>query len=175
VPQTSFAIIAIGNMLQKDDGMGIFAAKYLEENYSFNPSIDIIQGGVEGVNLLNTFMEYDEILFFDCVDTSDESGTIYLIPTTELKTSGMVQNSAHEMGLLECLGMLELMGEAVPLASLLGIVPGEIKTEIGLSSKLYDAFDVYIRTAIKYISASGVQILPKKEMLSVGEIIQSFR
>ena len=127
MPQTSFAIIAIGNMLQKDDGMGIFASKYLEDNYHFSPSIDIIQGGVEGMNLLNTFMEYDEILFLDCVDTNDEAGSIYLIPTTELKTSGIVQSSAHEMGLLECLGMLELMGEPVPVASLLGIVPKSIR------------------------------------------------
>jgi len=171
----NFAIIAIGNILQKDDGLAIFAARYLEENYSFEPVLEIIQGGVEGINLLNTFMEYDEILFLDCIDSADKVGTIYEIPTTELKASGVIQSSAHEIGLMESLGMLELMGEAVPPSTLLAMVPSEIKTEIGLSEPLKENFDLYIRTAIKILSELGFSVRPKEALVTLEEVIQSFR
>ena len=173
--QSNFAIIAIGNILQKDDGLAIFAARYLEENYHFEPALEIIQGGVEGINLLNTFMEYAEILFLDCIDSADKAGTIYEIPTTELKASGVIQSSAHEIGLMESLGMLELMGEAVPPSTLLAIVPSEIKTEIDLSDPLKENFDLYIRTAIKILSERGFSLTLKDELVTLEEVIQSFR
>jgi len=171
----NFAIIAIGNLLQKDDGLAIFTAKYLEENYHFKPSLEIIQGGVEGMNLLNTFMEYDEILFLDCIDTSDRAGTIYEIPTTELKASGVVQSSAHEIGLMESLGMLELMGETVPPSTLLAMVPSEVETEIGLSEPLKESFDLYIRTALKILNEMGFRVTLKDDLVSLEEVIQSFK
>lgn len=171
----NFAIIAIGNLLQKDDGLAIYTAKYLEENYHFEPTLEIIHGGVEGMNLLNTFMEYDEILFLDCIDTSDKAGTIYEIPTTELNASGVLQSSAHEVGLIESLGMLELMGETVPPSSLLAMVPSAIKTEIGLSVPLRENFDLYIRTAIKILEERGFIASLRDKLVTLEEVIQSFR
>ena len=56
------AILGVGNILEKDDGIAIYATKYLEVNYSFEPCVDIINGGVEGINLLNMFMEYKHII-----------------------------------------------------------------------------------------------------------------
>lgn len=171
----NFAIIAIGNILQKDDGLAIFAARYLQENYRFEPALEIVEGGVEGINLLNTFMEYDEILFLDCIDADDKVGTIYEIPTTELKASGVVQSSAHEIGLIESLGMLELMGETVPPSTLLAMVPSTIQTEIGLSQPLKEHFDLYIRTAIKILVDMGFSAHGEDTLVTLEEIIQSFK
>ncbi len=46
-------LLGIGNVLQKDDGIGIYAAEYLLHNYSFSPNLSIINGGVEGIKLLD--------------------------------------------------------------------------------------------------------------------------
>ncbi len=37
-------VIGVGNLLFKDEGIGIYAAKFIEENYTFEPSIEIIDG-----------------------------------------------------------------------------------------------------------------------------------
>ena len=46
-------IIGIGNVLQKDDGLGVYAASYLNDNYTFSKEVEIINGGVEGIHLFN--------------------------------------------------------------------------------------------------------------------------
>ena len=172
--QNRFAIIAIGNVLQKDDGMGVLAARYLRVNYIFEPALEIIEGGVEGMNLLNTIMDYDEILFLDCIDIEGESGTIYNIPITELKTSALVKGSAHEIGLLESLSMLELMGETVPPSTLLAIVPDVIETGIGLSTILRKSFDTYVTTIMKIILERGYSTRLAANSLSFEDVVQSF-
>jgi hydrogenase maturation protease len=169
-----FAILAIGNVLQKDDGMGVLAARYLKKNYTFEPTIEIIEGGVEGMQLLNSIMEYDEILFLDAIDVEGEAGSIYHIPTSELKSSALVQSSAHEIGLLESLSMLELMEETVPPSTLLAIVPEKIETGIGLSESLKKRFDIYITQILKLLQDKGYSTKVASETLSFEDVVESF-
>lgn len=173
--QKRFAIIAIGNIVQKDDGMALIVARYLRSNYRVEPTIDIIEGGVAGMQLLNTIMEYDEILFLDCIDIDAKPGSIYYLPTVQLKSASMVQNSAHEVGILESLSMLELMGETIPPSNLLGIVPKLIETDIGLSSLLLQEFDHYISHVVQILGKSGYTVHRKEESLTLDAVIESFR
>ncbi len=41
-------IIGIGNILEKDDGVGVYASTYLKRNFEFSPEIEIINGGSRG-------------------------------------------------------------------------------------------------------------------------------
>ncbi|HHD83588.1 MAG TPA: hydrogenase expression/formation protein, partial [Campylobacteraceae bacterium] len=55
--ERGFVLLGIGNVLQKDDGIGVYAAEYLLRNYTFSPEISIINGGVEGIKLLDIFID----------------------------------------------------------------------------------------------------------------------
>jgi len=72
-------ILGIGNILQKDDGIGVYAAIYLSKNYNFSKDIKIINGGVEGINLYSIFEESNNILILDTIELNDTPGSIYLI------------------------------------------------------------------------------------------------
>lgn len=170
-----FALIAIGNILQKDDGLAIFAAQYLEKNYTFHPELEIIQGGVEGMNLLNTFAEYDEILFLDALQANEEAGSIFYMPIEALPASPLAQSSAHEVGLIECLGMLELMDEKIPSANLLAMVVDDVSMDISLSPKLVQNFDLYIESALKSLKSKGFEVKSLENQTTLEEIIRSFK
>jgi hydrogenase maturation protease len=62
---------------------------------------------------------------------------------------------AHEIGILECLDMLELQGKELPNATVIGIVPQEIDLQVGLSAPLKEHFDDYIKTVISAITELG--------------------
>ena len=170
----TLAILGIGNILEKDDGMAVFAAKYLEENYTFEPSVHIINGGVEGINLLNVFMAYDHILILDTIAIDDQPGTIYHIPSSELTGYGLNSGSAHETGVLQCIDMLELMGEALPKSSVVGIVPESITLQIGLSRPLSQAFERYIETVLEIVKENGYRVSRKRELRSLESVIERF-
>ena len=171
--ETHYAILGVGNILEKDDGMAVYATAFLEQNYTFEPSIDIINGGVEGINLLNHFMEYKRILILDTIEIDDEPGSIYHIPSSELTGYGLNSGGAHEIGVLQCLDILELMDKSLPLSSVLGIIPQEITLHIGLSETLLQKFNTYIETIITILEKDGFTIQLKNEVIPLQEVIKN--
>ncbi len=169
------AILGVGNVLEKDDGVAIYATSYLERNYTFSPSVDILNGGVEGVNLLNLFMEYRYILLLDAIEIDDEAGSVYHIPSDELTGYGLNSGGAHEMGVIQCFDILELMGKEIPKSSVLGIVPKEIDVFIGLSEVIAEKFNEYVQTTLKILNDLGVDVARRKEVVSLETIIEEFR
>jgi hydrogenase maturation protease len=169
----NLAVLGVGNILEFDDGVAIYATKYLQDNYTFKPDIDIINGGVEGINLLNMFMEYKHIIIFDAIEIDDEAGSIYNIPSHELTGYGLNSGGAHEIGVLQCFDILELMGKDIPKSSVIGIIPKEIDVFIGLSSIMKSKFTTYITTILKIIESNGIKI-EKIGTTSLDEIIAAF-
>ena len=169
-----FAILSAGNVLQKDEGIALYATKYLEANYSFNPGVDIIHGGVEGMSLLNTFMQYEEVFILDLIGVDDDAGSLYNLPMAKFRSLGG-NESSDETNVLECLNMLEGRGETLPEVSLLAIVPGNMDKEIGLSPALHHSFEAYMLMLTKTLEGKGVTCDPTEEKQTLDSVIESFR
>ena len=169
------AILGVGNILEKDDGIAVYATKYLEKNYAFEPNIDIVNGGVEGINLLNMFMEYKNIIILDAIEIDDEPGSIYHIPSHELTGYGLNSGGAHEIGVLQCFDILELMDKEVPKSSVLGIIPAIIDVEIALSNLLSKKFDTYIGTLLNILKEEGIKVKKNSSIITLDNIIEEFK
>ena len=168
-------ILGIGNIVQKDDGFGVYASKYLQKNYLFDDTIKIIDGGVLGINLFNIFEKNRDILILDTIDIKDAPSSIYLIPSTELSGYGLNSGGAHEIGVLQILDMLELQGKPIPKSTILAIIPKEVTFEISLSDELKKVFNHYIDTALKLLDKEGITYKQKESLVSLEEIIDSFK
>lgn len=164
-------LLGIGNILQKDDGIGVYAATYLHDNYHFSKDVTIVNGGVEGINLLNIFMDNDRVLILDTIGLEDVPGSLYVIPTYELGGYGLNSGGAHEVGVLQCLDMMELQGKALPEAFVLGIVPAEVTFEIALSEELIEAFDDYIKIILHKLKSYDISAEKKERTVSLETII----
>ncbi len=164
-------ILGIGNVLQKDDGIGVYASTFLQKNYNFSKPVKIINGGVEGINLYSIFEQNEHILILDSIELDDEPASIYLIPSYELSGHGLNSGGAHEIGVLQCIDMLELQGKKTPKATILGIIPHHITFDISLSDTLRNCFDNYIQTALKYLAKNGITATKKEKTTTLEEII----
>src|SRR3989338_10794402 len=102
----SIVVLGVGNVLEEDDGVGIYACAYLNANYTFTPEIEIINGWVEGINLLNLFLENDRIIILDTINLDDEAGSIYNIPSYELSGYRLHKRGAREVGGMQGFGMI---------------------------------------------------------------------
>jgi hydrogenase maturation protease len=167
-------ILGIGNVLQKDDGIGVYASKYLLENYIFTPNIQIINGGVEGINLLDIFIENDDIIILDTISINDTPASIYNIPSEKLGGYGLNSGSAHEIGVLQCLDMLDLQELPRPKSNIIAIIPKDITFEFNLSDTLKDAFQSYIDVVLKDLSKRDIKF-KKTANTSLDKIINSFK
>lgn len=171
----SIVVLGVGNVLAKDDGIGIYACAYLSANYTFSPEIQIINGGVEGINLLNLFMEHERIIILDTISLEDEAGSIYNIPSFELSGYGLNSGGAHEVGVMQCLDMMELLGHSLPESNVIGIIPQSIEFEIALSDVLTQRFDSYISTVISYLRSIEIDVLEQEDFKSLSQIIDEFK
>jgi len=168
-------VLGVGNVLEEDDGIGIYTCAYLNANYAFTPDIEIINGGVEGINLLNLFMEHERIIILDTINLDDEAGSIYNIPSYELSGYGLNSGGAHEVGVMQCLDMIELMGQSLPESNVIGIIPKSITFHMGLSDELSEHFTSYINTVINYLKTINISSIQNKSQKSLEEIIEEFK
>ena len=55
-------VIGVGNMLFKDEGIGIYASEYIKQNYVFDDeNLEVIDGGTLGFKLMSYFQEYENV------------------------------------------------------------------------------------------------------------------
>jgi hydrogenase maturation protease len=168
-------LLGIGNILQKDDGIGVYAAEYLRHNYTFTPDVEIINGGVEGIKLLDIFIENDEIIILDTIMLDDAPGSIYNIPAEKLGGYGLNSGSAHEIGVLQCLDMLDLQGKPRPKADIIAIIPYEIIFALELSDLLMEKFPHYLQVIISELNKRGITVEKKEQTDSLQQIIDRLR
>ncbi len=167
------AILSNGNLAKKDQGMPLYTGKYLESNYSFEPSVDIIFNDIEGMSLINIFMQYQMVIVLDVIGVDDTPGSIYHIPMQEFRSLDTSENS-DDTGVLGCLNILESKREMLPDVSLLAIVPDAMEEGIGLSPILKHSMEAYVLNIVKSIEKQGFSYEEKPEKMTIDNIVESF-
>lgn len=166
-------VIGVGNVLFKDEGVGIYAAKYLDQNYNFDETTQIIDGGVLGFKLMTYFQEYENVIILDTVSIEDEAGSVFRLPADVLLGLGSYRKTAHEVEIVEMLeicSMLEKMANVV----IIGIIPKDIESvENAMTDEVLAKFPNFIDATLNEINSLGVNF-SKKDDISVEHIIDNF-
>ncbi|MFY9073352.1 HyaD/HybD family hydrogenase maturation endopeptidase [Malaciobacter mytili] len=164
-------VIGVGNLLFKDEGVGIYASKYIEENYKFEGNLEIVDGGTLGFKLMSYFQDYDNVIILDTVSIEDKVGGIYRLPSDVLLGLGNYRKTAHEVEIVEMLEICSVLKKHAQV-TIIGIIPQDIeKVEIGLTSEIEQAFEGFINTAITEIESIGVKAF-KINNKSIKDIAQ---
>lgn len=168
------AIVGAGTIIFQDEGVGVYASKYLEENYTFVDDVTIVDGGVLGFKLMTYYQEYDKVLILDTITINDEAGSIYNLPGKELLGLGSYKQSAHEVEIIEMLEICSLL-ERMAEVNIIGIVPKDIQSvNIGLSDEIKAKFDDLISVALNELQVSGVRYEKKAKEIPLQDIIHSY-
>ncbi len=167
-------IIGVGNLLFLDDGIGVIAVEYLKRNYSFSPELELLDGGTLGFNLIEYFLEYDNVFIIDTISMDEKVGEIFKIPSQELLGNGGYKNTAHEVEVVSMLEACELY-EKKANVTIFAIVPEDIVTiKIGLSKAIEDRFEILIETIFKELKTLNIEVVEKNK-ISVIEILKELR
>jgi len=167
-------VVGIGNILFKDEGVGVYAGRYLEENYRFEPPIDIIDGGTLGFKLMTYYQSYDKVLILDTVSIEDVPGSVYHLPADALMGLGSYRQTAHEVEVVEMLEICSLL-ETMAEVSVVGIVPEDIESvDIDLTPTLHGRFAAMIDTTLNELQKSGITVEKVAHPKTLAEIIYGY-
>jgi hydrogenase maturation protease len=168
------AIIGAGTIIFEDEGVGVYASKYLKENYHFLDDVTLVDGGVLGFQLMTYYQDYDRVLILDTITMSDEAGAIYNLPGEELLGLGSYKQTAHEVEITEMLEICSLL-EKMAEVNIIGIVPHDIQSvNIGLSQILRGKFHDFINATLEELKRSGVRYEKKSDYVCLDAIISSY-
>ncbi len=167
-------VIGIGNILFTDEGVGVYAGRYLEANYRFSPPIEIIDGGTLGFGLMEYYLSYDKVVILDTLSIEDAPGSVYHLPADELLGLGNYRKTAHEVEVVEMLEICSLQGSTAEV-SVVGIVPEDITTvEMALSVPVRENFTVLARRVLAELNAEGIEATELPESTTLEAIIASY-
>lgn len=117
-------ILGIGNILLKDDGIGVHIVNKLEEE-NLPSTIELVDGGTSTLDTLNYFLEYGQVIVIDSLRAGYEPGTIYKIKPEDIKNYKKENLSIHDVQILDVVKMANMLGKN-PDVIIFGIEPEEI-------------------------------------------------
>jgi hydrogenase maturation protease len=128
-------VLGLGNLLLRDDGLGLELLRQLRQRYPDKGAVDFVDGGTQGVALLSYLASRRALLILDAVSTDADPGTALLLrnPLRHASPRGFGAHGANASGLL---ASAELLGELPEQSVLVGMVPAELQTGVGLSEQV---------------------------------------
>ena len=170
------AIVGAGTIIFQDEGIGVYAQKFLKENYTFNGDVTLVDGGVLGFQLMTYYQDYDRVLILDTITMeNDTAGSIYNLPAEELLGLGSYKQTAHEVEIVEMLEICSLL-EKMADVNIIGIIPDDIASvNVGLTDTLKQQFPYFIKTALDTLEKSGINYTKKESEVTLETIIESYK
>jgi len=154
-------VLGVGNTLMQDDGIGVQVVRTLFETYDWPPQVRLLDGGVAGFALLGEITTAAHLVIVDAVRGHKAPGAISVMTPQELRNRRGPTFSAHEVGLVEVLGMAELLGKA-PQTVIVGVQPGVTDVPgMDLTPPLREAVPAIVQAVMAQLEMLGVKAVPR--------------
>ena len=174
-------ILGIGNLLWADEGFGVRAVEELHRHYDFPANVKLMDGGTQGIYLVQHVRDADILVVFDAVDYGLEPGTMKLVEGDDVPSFlGAKKMSLHQTGFQEVIAMAEMMGERPDHLYLIGVQPVELEDFGGsLREDIKETINPAIDRALEYLARFGIGAssretpLPEDATLASREMVMS--
>lgn len=103
-------ILGVGNTLLRDEGFGVRAVQYLQENYAWPDNVTLMDGGTRGLLLMSEFMDCDFAVILDVAMLGEAPGAMYRMDGKDLPASLQMRQSAHQTSVNDILISCDLAG-----------------------------------------------------------------
>jgi hydrogenase maturation protease len=163
-------ILGIGNLLWADEGFGVRALEHLHAHYRFSPNVTLLDGGTQGIYLVQYVEEADILVVFDAIDYGLEPGTLKRVEDDAVpRFMGAKKMSLHQTGFQEVLAMAQLLDRYPQHLLLIGVQPVELDDFGGSLRPAVKAQIVpTVQLALDYLAQLGIHATPREQVLDGG-------
>ncbi|MFA5018130.1 MAG: HyaD/HybD family hydrogenase maturation endopeptidase [Methylobacter sp.] len=152
-------LLGIGNVLWADEGFGVRVIERLQKSYRFPDQVNVMDGGTQGVYLVEHVQAADVLIVFDAIDYGLPPGTLKRIENDDVPNFlGAKKMSLHQTGFQEVLAMAQMLGSYPQHLLLIGVQPEELDDYGGslrpiVKVQIQPAIDM----AIDYLQVFGIK------------------
>jgi hydrogenase maturation protease len=160
-------LLGIGNVLWADEGFGVRTVEHLHRHYRFPANVRLLDGGTQGLYLLEHVQDADLMIVFDAIDYGLPGGTLKVIRDADVpRFMGAKKMSLHQAGFEEVLSVAELTGRLPRHLTLIGVQPVELEDYGGsLRPAVKAQIEPAIRRALDCLEDFGIAFGKRAEPL----------
>jgi hydrogenase maturation protease len=151
-------LLGIGNLLWADEGFGVRVIEHLQKHYRFPDNVQVVDGGTQGVYLIEHVQAADVLVVFDAVDYGLPPATMKRVENDEVPNFlGAKKMSLHQTGFQEVLALAQMLGQYPQHLLLIGVQPEELEDYGGsLRPAVKAQIQPAIEMALTYLQRFGV-------------------
>lgn len=154
-----FAVLGIGNVLMLDDAFGPYVVRVLEASYEFPDTVSLVDAGTPGHDMTLYMEGREALIVVDAVNAAGPPGELRHYPLEEiLRNPPPLVMSPHEPGLKDALLKLRFTGGAPREGILVGVIPKDVETGVGLSAPVRAAVPHAVREVLSLLRGWGVAV-----------------
>jgi hydrogenase maturation protease len=144
-------ILGIGNLLLKDEGVGVHVVKKLKE-MPLPANVEVLDGGTAGLDLVDFIEDRKKLIVIDAVNAGEKPGTIYRLTEENLDIKPKAITSFHEIDFLDALHMSEVMKSKPEEIVVIGIEPKDMSNGLELSPEIEERIPRIIEIVMKELN-----------------------
>jgi len=144
------AVLGIGNLLLKDEGIGVHLVQKLADVVD-KTKVNIIDTGTSPDFLSLVDGNIDKLIVVDAVKAGNEPGTVYRFSPDNLDLDSTSLISLHEIGVLDSLKIMSFFDRLPESTVIIGIEPKTIDFGLDLSPEVEEKIPEIINLVLKEI------------------------
>ncbi len=155
-------IVGVGNILLKDEGIGVHVVRALQEMSLASPKgeVEVVDGGTSP-SAFDTAEGADKLIIVDAARGGGEPGTVYRFAPDEVSGERKLLASLHDLGLMDSLRMMEA-GNPPRETVIIGVEPAEVDWGLELTPALRERLPDVVRLVVEEQAGLGSHGLKDK-------------
>jgi hydrogenase maturation protease len=158
-------VLGVGNLLWADEGFGVRCVEAFARRWSVPGNVELMDGGTQGLYLVQHIADADHVLVFDAVDFGAPAGTMLVVRDAEVPSFiARGKMSLHQAGVSDVLACAELLGRRPVALTVVGAQPLELEDYGGsLTPPVRALVPQAVEAAAAELRAWGVELAPRDE------------
>jgi len=140
-------VLGLGNKLMHDDGVGSCLVCDLEKRYH-SKSVEFLDGGTQGLELLSRFADRRALVILDAVATGHEPGSVCVLEGAEVIRFATGRSTTEREGNAgELLATAAFLGELPDKCYIISVEPKDLESGTGLSRDVHKSLKSALKEA----------------------------
>jgi hydrogenase maturation protease len=158
---TQIVVLGLGNILLRDEGVGVRVIEELQRSYDFFPPVKMLDGGTAGFGLVTEIEDCKKLLVVDAVKAGNEPGTVYKFKSGDITVTIPQTLSVHDLGFFEALEQWKMLG-INPEVIFFGIEPEDMNSwGFDLTPSIQNKMPKLVALVIDQLQVDGIVVTEK--------------
>lgn len=151
----SVLVLGIGNILMRDEGIGVRVIEALEQDYHMPADVEVVDGGTAGMGLLDLIARREHVIVIDAVRLGAEPGTIVRLTGESIPVRLRQRLTPHSLGFGDVLAMLSVLDQSPNEVVVIGIEPADLSFGLKLSPVLTARLNALVDAVVVELTRLG--------------------